>query len=86
MNSILQPSCGTKAPTVGVAITTRSAVPGCGTGATHEVDVAETVQYLIEVAKEFTSGTCHFYNTEEFDRIQALYGSMTQLQSMGRQA
>ena len=85
MNSILQPSCGTKAPTVGVAITTKSAVPGCGTDATHEVDVAETVQYLIEVAKEYTSGTCGFYDAEEFERIQALYGSMTQLQSMSHQ-
>ena len=78
MNSILQPCCGTDAPVVGVAITTESSVPGCATGATHEVDVAE-------VAKEFTAGKCSFYDKDEFEMIQKLYGSMKVLQTRGNQ-
>ena len=85
MNSILQPSCGTDAPVVGVAITTESSVPGCATGATHEVDVAEVVQFCVEAAKEFTAGKCSFYDKDEFEMIQKLYGSMKVLQTRGNQ-
>lgn len=85
MNSILQPCCGTDAPVVGVAITTESSVPGCATGATHEVDVAEVVQFCVEAAKEFTAGKCSFYDKDEFEMIQKLYGSMKILQTRGNQ-
>ena len=80
LNSILQPSIATAAPVVGVAITTVSAVPGCGTGASHEVDIADTVRFVVEVAKEFTRGSCHFYNDGEYQRLLALYGSLAHLQ------
>ena len=85
MNSILQPCCGTDAPVVGVAITTESSVPGCATGATHEVDGAEVVQFCVEAAKEFTAGKCSFYDKDEFEMIQKLYGSMKVLQTRGNQ-
>ena len=85
MNSILQSCCGTDAPVVGVAITTESSVPGCATGATHEVDVAEVVQFCVEAAKEFTAGKCSFYDKDEFEMIQKLYGSMKVLQTRGNQ-
>ncbi len=85
MNSILQPCCGTDAPVVGVAITTESSVPGCATGATHEVDVAEVVQFCVEAAKEYTAGKCSFYDKDEFEMIQKLYGSMKVLQTRGNQ-
>ena len=85
MNSILKPCCGTDAPVVGVAITTESSVPGCATGATHEVDVAEVVQFCVEAAKEFTAGKCSFYDKDEFEMIQKLYGSMKVLQTRGNQ-
>ena len=85
MNSILQPCCGTDAPVVGVAITTESSVPGCATGATHEVDVAEVVQFCVDAAKEFTAGKCSFYDKDEFEMIQKLYGSMKVLQTRGNQ-
>lgn len=80
LNSILQPSIATAAPVVGVAITAEGIVPGCGTGASHEVDIALACKYAVEVAKEFTRGTCHFYNPEEFQRLQDLYGSLAHLQ------
>jgi hypothetical protein len=85
LNSILQPSVGTTAPTVGVAITTVMPVPGCATGASHEVDVAEVVRFVVEVAKEYTQGKCSFYDKQEFIQIEQLYGSMKQLQTLGKQ-
>ncbi len=83
LNSILQPSVATSAPTVGVAITAETAVPGCATGATHLTDVEMVVRFVIEVAKAFTQGQCHFYDPEEFNLIQKLYGSLRHLQGLG---
>ncbi len=80
LNSILQPSIATTAPVVGVAITTESAVPGCGTGASHEVDIADVVRFVVEVAKEFTRGSCSFFCEDEYQRLLTLYGSLAHLQ------
>jgi hypothetical protein len=84
LNSILQPSVATAAPTVGVAITTEVPVPGCATGATHLIDVEMAVRFVIEVAKAFTQEQCHFYSPDEFALIQQLYGSMRHLQTAGK--
>ncbi|PUA38122.1 DUF1177 domain-containing protein [Paenibacillus elgii] len=83
INSILQPAVATSAPVVGLAITAQSTVPGCGTGASHEVDIAAAVKFAVETAKEVTNGTCSFYSKDEFAKIQQLYGSMKVLQTMG---
>jgi hypothetical protein len=83
INSILQPAVATDAPVVGVAVTAQSVVPGCGTGASHEIDIATAVRFAIEVAKETTNGTCAFYSKAEFERITQLYGSMKVLQTPG---
>jgi hypothetical protein len=80
INSILQPSIATTAPVVGVALCTESVVPGCGTGASHEIDIALAVKFAVEVAKEFTRGTCSFYDAAEYDRLIELYGSLAHLQ------
>lgn len=80
LNSILQPSIATAAPVVGVAITAEGIVPGCGTGASHETDIALACKYAVEVAKEFTRGTCQFFDRNEFQRLQDLYGSLAHLQ------
>jgi hypothetical protein len=84
LNSILQPSVATRAPVVGLAIATETVVPGCGTGASHEVDIANAVKFAVEVAKEFTSGTCRFYDADEYRRLLALYGSLAHLQHRNR--
>lgn len=63
-----------------MAICTESVVPGCGTGASHEVDIALTVKFAVEVAKEFGRGTCSFYDAAEYAQLLALYGSMRHLQ------
>lgn len=83
INSILQPAVATDAPVIGVAITARTAVPGSGTGASHEVDVAQAVRFSIEVAKEYTQNQFKFYDEDEFNRLEKLYGSMKHLQTLG---
>ncbi|UPS64145.1 DUF1177 domain-containing protein [Providencia rettgeri] len=83
INSILQPAVSTSAPVVGVAICTETVVPGCSTGASHEVDIASTVKFMIEVAKEFTANQCAFYDVEQYTLLTALYGDMRHLQTAG---
>ena len=80
LNSILQPSIATSAPVVGVAITAESVVPGCGTGASHEIDIAAAAKFAVEVAKEFSRGTCQFFDADEYQLLHKLYGSLAHLQ------
>lgn len=80
LNSILQPSVATDAPVVGVAISTETAVAGCATGATHIMDVEAAARFALEVAKDFTEGKCSFYDSEEYEKIVKLYGSMKHFQ------
>jgi hypothetical protein len=84
LNSILQPATATRAPVVGVAITAEIPVPGCATGASHEIDIEQAARFAVEVAKSFTSGRTRFYDPDEFDRLVSLYGSMAHLQTKGR--
>lgn len=83
INSILQPAVATNSPVVGLAITTKSAVPGSGTGASHEVDIAQAVRFSIEVAKEYGAGKADFYDKPEFELMKELYGTMNHLQTLG---
>lgn len=83
MNSILQPTNATRAPVVGVAITTEVAVPGCATGANHFADIEAAVRFVVEVAKAFGEGKCSFYDEEEFQKILSLYGSLEHLKTLG---
>lgn len=83
LNSILQPATATKAPVVGVAITTETTVPGCATGASHLGDLDEAARFMLEVAKAFGKGVLKFYDEEEFTKIQKLYGSMNHFQTLG---
>jgi hypothetical protein len=79
INSIMQPSVVTDAPVVGVATTTRSAVPGCGTGANLPMGMEGATRFCVEVAKVFGLGTCRFYDEAEFGKLKDLYGSMDRL-------
>ncbi len=83
LNSIMQPCTATPAPVVGVALTAKTAVPGCGTGSSQIVDIEETVRFAIEVAKAFGEGKAAFYNREEYDHIVTRYGSQAHLQTFG---
>lgn len=84
VNSILQPAVATDKPVVGVAITTEVPVAGSASGASRVTDVEEVVRYGIEVAKRFGHNTCDFYDAEEFDLIQKLYGSAKHAQTFGK--
>jgi hypothetical protein len=42
------------------------------------------VRFCVEVAKGFGKGECAFYDAHEFERLVALYGPMTHLQTLGR--
>jgi hypothetical protein len=83
INSILQPCTATSAPVVGVAITTETAVPGCGTGATDLTSVESAARFCIETAKAYGAGTTSFYDQPDFTRLTDRYGSMRHLQGMG---
>ncbi|HOJ88024.1 MAG TPA: DUF1177 domain-containing protein [Pseudothermotoga sp.] len=81
LNSIMQPCTITDVPVVGVAITTEVPVAGCATGASHEVDIELASRFCVEVAKYFGRGQINFYNKQEFERLQTLYGDLTFLVS-----
>jgi len=84
LNSLVQPCTATSSPVVGVAITTETMVPGCATGASHEVDVELAARFAIEVAKNFGKKKCTFYDEKEWQLITSLYGSMEHLKTFGR--
>ncbi|MGP4016179.1 DUF1177 domain-containing protein [Saccharopolyspora sp. 5N708] len=83
INSILQPATATDAPVVGLAIVAATAVPGCATGASHEIDIAAAARFAVEVAKEFGARELAFHDQAEFDHLLARYGSLAHLQTMG---
>jgi hypothetical protein len=83
VNSILQPCTATSAPVVGVAITTETAVPGCGTGATDLASVESAARFCVEAAKSYGAGAVTLFDPADFDRLTTRYGSMHHLQTMG---
>ena len=83
INSILQPATSTDKPVVGLAIITESVVPGSCTGASHLNDVEEAARFSVEVAKAFGKEKAKFYDVDEYERIEKLYGSMKVLQTLG---
>ncbi|MCS7384183.1 MAG: DUF1177 domain-containing protein [archaeon GB-1867-097] len=79
INSIMQPWIMTKAPVVGVAVTAEVPVAGCATGATYIQSLEEATRFCIEVAKDYTSGNCQFYDEKEYEKIVNLFGEMNHL-------
>lgn len=86
LNSILQPATATAAPVVGVAITAEVPVAGSATGATHLDDIDSATRFCLEVSKVFGAGRCRFHDEDEFTHLVKLYGEMTHLQTLGRDA
>lgn len=82
INSIMQPCTATSSPLIGVAITTEVPVPGCGTGASHPMDIEAAARYVIEVAKQYGKGLCAFMDEEEWKIILKLYGAHKNLQNL----
>ncbi len=86
VNSILQPAVATSAPVVGVALTTVTAVAGCATGASHEIDIALAARFAVEVAKGFGTGQILFHDEAEFQHMLDLYGDNHRFQTLGATA
>jgi hypothetical protein len=82
INSIMQPWIATDAPVVGIAITAEVPVPGCGTGASHCIDIELAARFCVEVAKSFGNETCQLYDGEEFKQLLKLYGTMHHLRGI----
>jgi hypothetical protein len=78
LNAIMQPCTKTKAPVVGVAITSEVVVPGCATGVNQLLDIESAARFCVEVVKQYTEST--FYDAEEFQKMKQLYGPMDHLQ------
>lgn len=83
INSLMQPSTSTSAPVVGVAITTETIVPGCATGASHEMDIALSAKFAVEVAKQYGKGIFRFVDEKEWKIISTRYGSLEHLKTLG---
>ncbi len=83
INSLVQPCTATSSPVVGVAITTQTIVPGCATGASHEVDIELAARFSIEVAKAYGKGKCKFYDENQWEILTRLYGTMSHLKTLG---
>ncbi|HKT99797.1 MAG TPA: DUF1177 domain-containing protein [Paraburkholderia sp.] len=86
-NSIMQPHIATRAPVVGVALTAQSVVGGSDSSANHEIDIAESVRFCLEVAKRFTvafpENPCEFYNATEWKLIRRMYPDLAVFQTVG---
>ena len=83
INSIMQPCTATDKPVVGVAITSQIPVPGCGTGASHPMDIEVATRFTLEVARQYGRGQCSFYDEDEWLNIVNRYGALRSLQTLG---
>lgn len=84
INSMVQPWLYTSAPLVGVAITTRMTVSGSATGATNIYALDQATRFVVEVAKDFTSGKATFYDEKEWRKIMEVHGSVKEILGKGK--
>lgn len=84
LNSMMQPSTIARGPTVGIAVTAATAVPGCATGATQAASLDAAVRLAIEVAKALPSTPDLFLEAAEFAALTRLYGSFGLLRTVPR--
>ncbi|HLD26718.1 MAG TPA: DUF1177 domain-containing protein [Patescibacteria group bacterium] len=81
-NSILQPATATRAPVVGIAITSETPVAGCATGVTNAQQIDSVGRFVIEIAQRFGQNKCQFYDVREYALIVKKYGSLAQFQEL----
>ncbi len=85
VNSIMQPTIVTPAPVLGVALTAQTTVPGCATGATNAWDADVAMRFCVEIAKLYGERKLAFFNEEHLKQLQARYGSLAHLQTVGNE-
>ncbi|OYT37604.1 MAG: hypothetical protein B6U89_07080 [Desulfurococcales archaeon ex4484_58] len=83
INSMMQPWLYTSAPVVGVATTTRQVVAGNATGATNIYVLEQTTRFIVEVAKDYTSGKARFYDENEWKKIIEIHGEIKDILKKG---
>jgi len=79
INSMMQPWIYTNAPVVGLAITSKTIIPGSATGATNVWILEQATRFIIEVAKEFGKGNIKFYDEEEWKKIISIHGHVKEI-------
>ncbi len=76
INTMMFPWLITDAPVVGVAVTSKTPISGCATGANNVYSLERATMFVVEVAKDFGAGRCRFYDPEEFRVIKQVYGGL----------
>ena len=76
INTIMLPWLMTNSPVVGVATTASIPIAGCATSANYVIGLERATAFCVEVAKEFTSGRCSFYDPKEFEILSRIYGDI----------
>lgn len=76
INSIMQPWVMTEAPIVGLATTASVPVAGSGSGANYAGPLECATRFCIEVARDYSNGTCRFYDEKEYQNLVNRYGEM----------
>lgn len=79
INSIMQPATAADVPVIGVAITAKTSVAGCTTGASHVTDIELTARFIVEACKHYAHDKREFIDFEEYKKLTALYGSLEHL-------
>ncbi len=83
INSIVQPWLYTNAPVLGVAITARTVIPGCSTGATNAIALEQASRFVFEVSREFVSGNIELYSDSDLKELLRVHGSLRNIMSRG---
>jgi len=79
INSMVQPWLYTHAPVVGVATTSQELIAGSDTGVSDFISLERASRFVVEVAKEYTSGNVKFYDEDEFKTLVNECGDVGEL-------
>ncbi len=74
---------GTKAPCIGIGLTSPLPLSGAAPGVTNVSALEVAVRYAVEVIKGFLMGNFSFYDEEEYSSLVSMYGDMSGLYSGG---
>jgi hypothetical protein len=73
---------GTKAPCIGIGLTSPLPLSGAAPGVTNVSALEVAVRYAVEVIKGFLTGNFSFYDEEEYSSLVSMYGDMSRLNGL----
>lgn len=76
INSIMQPGQRFDGPVVGIATVANTRVTGLSTNVSVPKTLEETSRYCVEVARRYGDGKVQFYDPEQYELLEKLYGKM----------